>query len=90
MLLDALFHVKKGLLARLEECYVVLDIVGGPIFSKMLNIKTWGNNHSILKSLGWILTSKIYSPSFHGIYEITTFKHQSFFFWDVSICCKNK
>jgi hypothetical protein len=29
--------------------------------------------------LGWTSTSKTYNPLFHGIHDITTFKHQRFF-----------
>jgi hypothetical protein len=40
-------------------------------------------NYRIFEIPCWTSSSKIYSPSFHGIHKIVTFKHQSFFFLDM-------
>jgi hypothetical protein len=58
---------------------VIMDIVKEIVLPIKLNVKSERSNCRILKLFYWMSTSKSYSPSFHGIYKIVTFKHQIFF-----------
>jgi hypothetical protein len=70
------------------------------IFSQILNVemmgynisfsKTKGSNYRILKFPCLTATNKKHSPSFHGIFEIITFKGQCFYFCYSWISSHNK
>jgi hypothetical protein len=67
--------IPRGFLTKLYNFWHSWRI----IFSKNQSMRTWRSDHRISKLPCWTSISKTYSMSFHGIYKITTFKHQSFF-----------
>ena len=59
--------------------FTIFNIGEKTIFSKQNKMKTSRSNHRIFEIPCLTSTKNNYSPSSHGIHEIITFKHQSFF-----------